>query len=264
MATVKLARTVAGPPDGFPVLLLHGSPTDRRVWAPQIAELASAGYRVIAADLRGHGESPLGERPSTPETMAVDVFALLDELGIARFVVGGFSYGGWVAMEILRQSPQRVAGLLLISTGAQADTAKEKAMRPTQAQAIRRDGLNPDGYRERVLTPETLRTRPDAWEGARETMAAVSVEGRARAVEGMAARRDFRPLLPSVRVPTLVIVGADDPITPPALAKEIHRLVPGSFLQEVEGASHLVTLEAPGIVSQAILNWLAFSGFAPE
>jgi 3-oxoadipate enol-lactonase len=264
MATVKLARTVDGPAGGQPVIFLHGSPADRRVWAPQIAELAAAGFRVVAVDLRGHGESPLGEGPATPETMARDVLALADELGILRFVVGGFSYGGWVALEILRQTPERVAGLLLVSTGAQPDTEKEKAMRPSQAQAIRRDGLNPDGYRDRVLTPETLRTRPDVWEGARETMAAVSVEGRARAVEGMAARRDFRPMLSSVRVPTLVIVGADDPITPPALAKEIHRLVPGSFLQEVEGASHLVTLEAPGIVSQAILNWLAFSGLAPQ
>jgi len=260
----KLAWEVDGPPEGLPLVLLHGSPTDRRVWAPQMAELASAGYRVVAADLRGHGQSPLGEGPSTPEAMAQDVLTLADELDLRSFVLGGFSYGGWVAFEVLRQAPARLAGLLLVSTGAQPDTPKERAARPAQAQAVRRDGVNPDGYRDRVLTPETLRSRPEVWAAAREAMASVSAEGRARAIEGMALRRDARPLLPGVKVPTLVIVGAEDPVTPPAEAKEIHRLVPGSFLQEVEGASHLVTLEAPGIVSQAILNWLAFSGLAPD
>ncbi len=260
MSPVKLAATPVGPPSGSPVILLHGSPTDHRVWAPQIADLAASGYRVVAPDLRGHGQSPLGQGPATVEVMADDVLAMADELKFDRFVLGGFSFGGWIAFEIMRVNPARVSGLLLVSTGAEPDAKKFKALRPEQAAALRRDGFKVEGYRERVLTEETLRSRPEVWEEAARTLAAVSVEGRARTIESMAMRPDFRPVLPSIRVPTLVIVGAEDPITPPALSRQIHHAVPGAFLQVVEGASHLVTLEAPGVVSQAILNWLAFSG----
>ena len=257
---VRLARSTQGPERGTPIVLLHGSPTDRSVWAPQAKELAAAGYRVTAADLRGHGESPLGEGPTSLEAMAGDVLALADELQLARFVLGGFSYGGWVSMELVRSRPERVAALLLVSTGAQPDSAKDKAMRPQQAAEIRAHGIKVDGYAERVLTRDTLVSRPEVWAAARATMSAVSAEGRARAIEAMALRPDFRATLPDVRVPALVVAGAEDPITPPALAKEMHKLIPGAFLQIVEGASHLVTLEAPGIVTQSVLNWLAFSG----
>jgi pimeloyl-ACP methyl ester carboxylesterase len=260
MAAVRLAHRDEGPREGRPIVLLHGSPTDRRIWAPQAKDLAAAGYRVVTADLRGHGESPLGDKPTSLATYADDVMALVNELDLEAFVLGGFSYGGWVAMEIVHAHAGRVAGLLLVSTGAQPDTAKEAAMRPAQAAEIRAHGVKLDGYAERILTRETLARRPDVWSALRASMAAVSAEGRARAVEAMAGRPDFRKVLPEVSVPALVIAGAEDPITPPALAKEMHRLIPGCFMQIVEGASHGVTLEAPGIVTQSILNWLAFSG----
>ncbi len=260
MSPVGLAHSDEGPRTGTPFILLHGSPTDRHVWDAHVPDLVSAGFRVIRPDFRGHGESPLGESISTVEVMAADVLALAHELRAPRFLLGGFSFGGWVAMEIVRAHPGRVLGLLLVSTGARPDTEKEKAVRPQQAAQLRRDGVRVDGYRERVLTPDTLRSRPDVWLAARRSMASVSTEGRARAVEGMAFRPDFRPLLKGVHVPALVIAGAEDPITPPELARELHDLIPGSFLQIVEGASHLVTLEAPGIVSQSVANWLQFSG----
>lgn len=260
VAAVRLAHSESGPAGATPVILLHGSPTDRRIWAPQAADLAAAGFRVVRPDLRGHGASPLGEGPSTVEAMAADVWAMADELAIAGFVLGGLSFGGWVAMEMVRERPERILGLVLADTGAQPDTPKERAARPEQAARIRREGLQVDAYRERLLTEATLKERPDVWAAARASMAAVSAEGRARAVEGMAARPDFRPTLSKLKLPALVIVGAEDPVTPPALAREIHALIRGSFLQEVEGASHLSTLEAPGVVSQAILNWMAFEG----
>ena len=259
MAPARLAHSDEGPRGGTPFFLLHGSPTDRHVWDGQVGDLVSAGLRVVRPDLRGHGESPLGDGPSTVEAMADDVLALADDLGIPRFLLGGFSFGGWVSMEIVRAHPERVLGLLLVSTGARPDTPKEKAGRGQQAAQLRGEGIRVDGYRDRVLTQDTLRNRPEVWQAARNSMAAVSAEGRARAVEGMGSRSDFRPVLKGVRIPALVVAGAEDPVTPPELAREIHGLIPGSFLQVVEGASHFVTLEAPGIVSQAISNWLRFS-----
>lgn len=259
MSPVRLAHSDEGPAGGTPFLLLHGSPSDRHIWDPQVGDLVSGGFRVIRPDFRGHGESPLGEGPSTVEVMAEDVLGLADALRAPRFVLGGFSFGGWVAMEIVRRVPDRVLGLLLVSTGARPDTDTQKGMRPQQADQLRRDGIRLEGYRDRVLRPDTLRSRPDVWQAARRSMGSVSAEGRARAVEGMASRGDLRPALKGVGIPALVIGGAEDPITPPELSRELNSLIPGSFLQIVEGASHFVTLEAPGIVGQSISNWLQFS-----
>jgi 3-oxoadipate enol-lactonase len=263
VSPVRLAHTEAGPKAGRPAVLLHGSPTDRHIWDPQARDLAAAGYRVIAADLRGHGGSPLGAGPTSIAAYAEDVEALADALELGPFILGGFSYGGWVAMEIVRTRPERVAALVLVSTGAQPDPPKEAAGRPAQAAEIRAHGIKLDGYAERLLTRETLAVRPEVWTALRASMAAVSPEGRARAVEAMAHRADYRKVLPAIAVPALVIAGAEDPITPPSLTKEMHRLIPGCFMQIVEGASHGVTLEAPGIVTQSILNWLAFNGLDP-
>lgn len=259
MSVVRLAHSDEGPRGGTAFLLLHGSPTDRHVWDPQVGDLVAAGFRVIRPDLRGHGASPPGEGPSTVEAMAEDVLALADQLKVPRFLLGGFSFGGWVAMKMVWEHPDRLEGLLLVSTGARADSPRERAARPAQARELRRDGLQVDAYRDRVLTPETISKRPEVWDQAKRSMAAVSVEGRARAIEGMATRPDFRAVLRGVKLPALVLGGAEDPITPPELAREMHELIPGSFLQVVERASHFVTLEAPGIVSQSISNWLQFS-----
>lgn len=260
MTAARLARTVMGPDGSLPIVLLHGSPTNRWVWAPQANDLASAGFRVVLPDLRGHGETPVADGPATVEAVAGDVFALADELGIERFVIGGFSWGGFVALEMVREQPGRILGLLLVATRAEADTEKERAAKLESAAALRRDGMRVDGYRGRVFAEDTLRARPKLWDDARRMMLSVPAEGRARALEGIAARPDFRPMLPQIKVPTLVIVGADDPITPPEFSKEMQKRIPGAFLQEVEGASHFVTLEAPGVVSAAILNWMAFNG----
>lgn len=260
MKPVHLARTVMGPEEGVPAILLHGSPTNRWVWAPQANELASAGFRVVLPDLRGHGETPIADGPATVQAVAGDVFALADELGIKRFVIGGFSWGGFVALEMVLEQPGRILGLLLVATRAESDTEKERAAKLESAATLRREGLKVDGYRDRLFTEETLRARPKLWEDARRMMLSVPAEGRARAMEGIAERPDFSPMLPQIKAPTLVIVGAEDPITSPAFSKEMQKRIPGAFLQEVEGASHFVTLEAPGVVSQAILNWLAFSG----
>lgn len=261
---VRLARSLIGPSGGLPVILLHGSPTNRWVWAPQANELALAGFRVVLPDLRGHGETPVAEGLATVEAVAGDVFAMADELGMRQFVLGGFSWGGFVAFEMVREQPERILGLLFVSTRAEGDSERERSAKLESAAALRREGLRVDGYRDRVLSEETLRTRPKLWDDVRRMMLSVPAEGRAQALEGTAQRPDFRPLLPQIRVPTLVIVGAEDPITPPEFSKEMHKHIPGAFLQEVEGASHFVTLEAPGVVSQAILNWLTFVGVEPH
>jgi len=259
-----LAHDEAGPRDARPVVLLHGSPVDRRMWRPQLDELASEGYRVLAPDLRGHGRSPLPAGPWTLEDCAADVLALADRLGLERFVLGGLSVGGMVALAAVEAAPRRVEGLLLAATRADADRPEERERRMEVARGIRaRGGEDAAPFVDRVFTPPTVDGRPELVAAFRRMAEGTPAEGRALMLDAIARRKDRRGLLGAVRCPALVIVGAEDPITPVSDARAIHEGVAGSFLQVVEGASHLVNMEAPGVFNRAVVNWLMFSGLEP-
>lgn len=260
MAPVRLARTVLGPAGGPTVILLHGSPINRWMWRPQADELVGAGYRVVLPDLRGHGESPVVGEASTMERCAADVFSMADELGIDRFVLGGLSFGGMVALEMVTSRPERVAALLLAATVAEPETERSRKHRLEYAEQVRREGMAVDVARllPKCFTQETLASRPALAEDVRKLMMTTPVEGRVNAIAGIVERRDYRPLLGAIRAPTLVLVGAEDVVTPAEQNKEIHKRIPGAFLQELEGAGHLCNMEAPGTFNQAMMNWLTF------
>lgn len=254
----------SGPSDARAVVLLHGSPLDRRMWRPQLEELSAEGYRVIAPDLRGHGGSPLPDGPWTLEDCAADVLALADGLGLERFVLGGLSVGGMVALAAYEAAPGRVEGLLLAATRADGDLPSERDRRLEAAKRVRAaGGEDPAPFVERVFTPPTVASRPELVAAFREMVGATPVEGRARLLEAVAGRKDRIPLLEAARCPTLVVVGSEDPITPVEKSRAMHAAVAGSFLQVVEGASHLVNMEAPGVFNRAVANWLLFAQLEP-
>jgi pimeloyl-ACP methyl ester carboxylesterase len=265
MAVVELAFEEHGPLEARAIVLLHGSPADRRMWAPQAGDFAASGYRVVLPDLRGHGQSPPGEEEVSLSLLGQDVFALATKLGLEGFVVGGLSTGAIVAAQMALAHPGRIEALLLAAARLDADSPEERARRLTYAREIRRAGIRGDAGAmiPRVLTPETIASRPELVEQVRSMMEATSVEGRVQTLVAVTNRPDLRGRLGEIKAPLLVIVGTEDPITPPSSAKDIHRRVQGAFFQEVVGASHLVNMEAPGVFNQAVLNWLAFSGLEP-
>lgn len=265
MGVVELAFDEHGPHGACALVLLHGSPADRRMWAPQAGEFAASGYRVILPDLRGHGQSPQGETEVSVALLGEDVFALATELGLDEFVVGGLSTGALVAAQMALTHPGRIKGLLLAAARLDADSPEERARRLAYAAEVRRAGLpgDVDAMLPRVLTSETIASRPELVKQVRSMMEATSVEARVQTLVAVTNRADLRNRLGEIKAPTLVIVGTEDSITPPSSAKEIHRRVQGAFFQEVVGASHLVNMEAPGVFNQAVLNWLAFSGLEP-
>ncbi len=261
---VELAFAETGPPGARAIVLLHGSPLDHRMWEPQLKELSAEGYRVVAPDLRGHGASPLPDGPWTLEECAADVLALADRLGIERFVLGGLSVGGQVALAAVEAAPARVEGLVLAATRADADLPEERRRKVEAARAVAAAGREEAGpFVNNVFTPATVAGRPEVVAQFRTMVEETPPLGRARLLEAVGNRKDRRPLLPSIRCPALSIGGAEDPITPQAHARAIHEAVPGSFLQVVEGASHLVNLEAPGVFNRAVANWLMFAELDP-
>jgi pimeloyl-ACP methyl ester carboxylesterase len=248
-----------GPSSGLPVLLVHGHPFDRTLWAPQAVALAEAGHRAITPDLRGYGRSSVTPGKVLLADFADDLAALLDHLGIERAVVGGVSMGGQISMEFQRRHPRRVRALVLSDTSAPAETAEGKEFRNRLADRLLAEGM--EGYADevidRMLAAYNVAAMPDVAARVLGMMRATDPRGAAAALRGRAERPDYRDTLAAVTAPVLIVVGADDVFTPVADAEAIHRLVPHATLTVVEKAGHLPGAEQPGSFNTALLDFLA-------
>ncbi|HEX8920737.1 MAG TPA: alpha/beta fold hydrolase [Pyrinomonadaceae bacterium] len=252
---IEMAYTDDG--SGAVVVLLHGYPFNRTMWREQ-SEALKAKYRVITPDLRGLGETPHANEPATIAEMARDVAALLDELGIGRVALGGLSMGGYVALAFYRRFPLRVRALILADTRPQSDTEQAQRNREEQAQKILAEGIQTiaDDFLKKVLTSATLSEKPETAARVREMILKTDPQGAANALRAMAARPDQTAFLEEILAPTLILVGSEDQLTPPADAELMRREIRGSRLELIEGASHLSNLERPAEFNRALLDFL--------
>ncbi|WP_125263740.1 alpha/beta fold hydrolase [Streptomyces alboflavus] len=247
------------PGQGVPLVLVHGHPFDRSLWDPQVRALADT-RRVITFDLRGYGASaaPEGEA-NAPVTdfgdFARDLLALLDHLGVARCALGGVSMGGQIVMDACARFPERIAGVLLADTSPATDTEAGKAFRRETAERLLAEGMK--GYAEEVLHKMAAPYNEEAAAHVLRMMLAASPEGAAAALRARAERPDYRPVLPGVTVPALVVVGRDDTYTPVVDAEAMHAVLPDSRLCVIERAAHLPNLERPQEFNAAVQDWLA-------
>ncbi|BCL29453.1 alpha/beta fold hydrolase [Streptomyces aurantiacus] len=238
----------------LPLVLIHGHPFDHTMWAPQVAAF-SPGRRVIVPDLRGYGASPVVPGITPLSVFAEDVAALLDDLRVPEFVLGGLSMGGQIVMECYRLFPGRVRGLLLADTFPAAETPAGRKSRNTMADRLLREGMA--GYADEVLFKMVAPyARPDVAAHVRRMMTGTPAEGAAAALRGRAERPDYRELLTRIDVPTLVVVGEDDEYTPVEQAKAMHEAIPGSALHVVRAAAHLPNLEQPQEFNEALAGLL--------
>jgi 3-oxoadipate enol-lactonase len=244
---------------GKVLVLVHGHPFDRSMWTPQVTEFAGAGWRVITPDLRGYGQSTVVPGVTLLDTFANDIAALLDHLGVDRFVLGGLSMGGQIVMECYRQFPERIRALLLADTFPQAETVAGRKVRNDVADQLLRDGMR--GYADEMLpkmmAAYNVAAMPSVAAHVSAMMAGTAPEGAAAALRGRAERRDYRTLLDGVSVPTLIVVGRDDEFTPVSDAQDIHARVRDSSLAVIEQAGHLPNLEQPRQVNAVLHSFLA-------
>lgn len=239
----------------LPLVLIHGHPFDHTMWAPQMAAF-SPGRRVIVPDLRGYGASPVVPGITPLSVFAEDVAALLDDLRVPEFVLGGLSMGGQIVMECYRLFPGRVRGLLLADTFPAAETPAGRKSRNAMADRLLREGMT--GYADEVLFKMVAPyARPEVAAHVRRMMTGTPAEGAAAALRGRAERPDYRELLTRIGVPTLVVVGEDDEYTPVEDAQAMHEAIAGSALQVVRGAAHLPNLERPAEFNEALAGLLA-------
>jgi 3-oxoadipate enol-lactonase len=242
---------------GPAVVLIHGYPFNRSMWAEQVSALADS-YRVVTLDLRGHGESESSTGASTMKLMAQDVVSLMDELRIDRAVIGGLSMGGYVTLAFYQLFAERVEKLLLADTRAQADTEEAKATRADQVQQIQADGMTGivNAMLPKLLSPETVSKQPEIVKRVRDMMMHTSPEGAIGALRGMAEREDQTERLSQINVPTLIVVGKEDPITPVADSQKMHERIAGSQLVVIENASHVSNIEQPEQFNRALKDFL--------
>ncbi|KOV79341.1 alpha/beta fold hydrolase [Nocardia sp. NRRL S-836] len=236
------------------LVLVHGHPFDRTMWRPQVEHFSTEGWRVVAADLRGYGESTVVPGVTPLSAFAQDVVGLLDHLGVERFVLGGLSMGGQIVLECQRLFGDRIRGLLLADTFAQGETPEGKAARNAMADRLLSEGMA--GYADEVLTkmvaPHNVEALPEVADHVARMMRDAPPEGAAAALRGRAERPDYTDLLGTIAVPTLVVVGSDDEFTPVADAEYMHQRIPGSALVVVHGAAHMPNLERPEAFNKAL------------
>ncbi|HUK63933.1 MAG TPA: alpha/beta fold hydrolase [Dongiaceae bacterium] len=252
--SAELAVDVRG--DGVAVLFVHGFPFDRTLWRHQLAALTR--YRRIAPDLRGVGESRGTSDEYSMARYAEDLAGLLDALDVRRAVVCGLSMGGYIAFEMVRRYPERVRALMLCDTRASADAEDARRRRDELAALAGRDGPGAVGERliPNLLGAATRAERPEVQEQLLAMSRRYSVPGMAGALRAMRDRPDSTRDLPKITVPTLVMVGAEDPTSPPAVMKTMADAIPGARYVVVPAAGHASPLEQPLASSRAMADFL--------
>jgi 3-oxoadipate enol-lactonase len=256
LGNIVLAYDAGG--SGRPLLLVHGYPLNRTTWRPQLDKLTDAA-RVIAPDLRGHGESNIPDEPYSVDRLADDLVELLDELGLAEpVVVGGLSMGGYVALAFYRRHQERVAGLILAATRAGADSEAGKANRD-KAMALAREkgvGAIADSMLPKMLAPETYQSHPDLVQHVRHIMAETPLNGVIGDLTAMRDRPDSTELLGGILEPVLVLHGQEDQLIPPSEAEAAFARLPNARLALVPRAGHLVNLEQPEAFDAEVRTFL--------
>ena len=241
---------------GLPIVFLHAFPLNRTMWAPQENALSSQ-FRIITIDLRGHGESDAPLWRYTLEQSADDVRVLLDHLSIRRAVFVGLSMGGYILFAFYRKYADRVNGLVLADTRAQADTPEGKHGRFLMAQTAYKEGPSAiaDLMIPKLLSPMSIQTKLDLVQHVRVMIKGNQISGIAGDLMAMADRPDSVTLLSQITCPTQIIVGDLDQATPPSDAELLANRISNARLAIIPQAAHLANLEQPEAFNRIVASF---------
>jgi len=243
--------------EGPAIVLLHPFPVDHEFWLP-VAERLATRYRVVLPDLRGHGDSGIGEGPATMEKHAADIARVMDASEIGRAPLVGVSIGGYALFEFWRNHRDRVAALGLCNTKAGADSPEARAGRLQAANDVLERGTEPffQSMIPKVLAKTTREMRPDLVDGALRMMRKMSPEDVAQVQRGMAVRPDSMETLKTIDVPTLLVTGDEDAMTGVNEAELMRRHISGSQMRVIPKASHYSPWEQPEETAKLLRQFL--------
>ncbi len=251
----EIAYRVLG--EGPPVVLLHPFPANHEFWLP-VAQALATRYRVILHDLRGHGDSEVGEGPATMDKHSADIARVMDDADIGRAPLVGVSIGGYALFEFWRRHRGRVAALGLCNTKAPADSAEARAARLQAANDVLERGTEPffESMIPRLLGQTTRETRPDLVAGVLNMMRKMSPEDIAQVQRGMAERPDSVDVLKTINVPTLLVTGGEDILTGANEAELMRQHISGSQLRVIAKAGHYSPWEQPEEAGRLLRQFL--------
>lgn len=251
-ATIRLAHDEAG--EGDALVLIHGHPFDRSLWAPQLAHFSKR-FRVIVPDLRGYGASPVVPGTVLMRELAQDVAALLDERGVERAALVGLSMGGLVAMELAIADPKRWWALALVATTAEPVNDDERRARLELAERVEREGATVlvAQMQERLFGPAC---EPETAARVLEVMRATDPHGAAAALRGRARRPDYRPALAQLRIPSFVCAGTADGYSTPEITRALIECLHDPEVRLLPDVGHLPNLEHPSEFNSALEAFL--------
>ncbi|MGH9992603.1 MAG: alpha/beta fold hydrolase [Nitrososphaera sp.] len=244
----------------MPIVLIHGFPFNSEMWKGQTQMLQDnkKHLRIITYDLRGHGKSDVGDGQYTIELFVDDFIALLDYLKLTKAILCGFSMGGYIALRAIERNPDRFSALVLCDTMSAADSTEAKVRRANTIKQIKREGVErfADGFLKAVFAPQTFDAKPDIIDEIKRTILSNSPLGICGALLAMAGRTDTTEGLSKINVPTLVLVGEHDAVTPPSAAKTMHERIPNSKLYLIDNAGHMSNLENPNVFDEHLTKFL--------
>jgi 3-oxoadipate enol-lactonase len=243
--------------NGQPVVLLHPFPCNHECWHP-VATALESHYRLILPDLRGHGDSEIGEGPASMQKHACDIARVLDAADVGKAVFIGCSIGGYILFEFWRRFRGRVTALALCDTRPQSDTAEARSSRLKSAAAVLEQGTEPfiESMIPKLMGRTTITTRPDLVAGARAMMRKMSAEDVNQVLGGMAARPDSVADLKSINVPTVIVIGDEDVLSPVADGDLMRQNITGSELKVIPKAGHYAPWEQPEAVGMVLRQFL--------
>ena len=254
---ITMNYTERGLPQGLPVVFIHGFPFSHSMWEPQMKALPN-NIRAVTYDVRGHGESDVADSIYTIELFVDDLIALLDHLSIERAVLCGLSMGGYIALRAFERHAERFKALILCNTRTEADTNEGKVKRSASIRTVKAEGVAAfaDGFVKAVFAEKTFQANPSAVEMIRALIKRNSPLGICGTLIALAARTDTTAVLPSIRIPTLILVGAEDKLTPPSASESMRDRIAKSEMHVIPNAAHMSNLENPEEFNAHLIHFL--------
>jgi 3-oxoadipate enol-lactonase len=253
---IQLSYDDLGPREGQPIVFIHGHPFNRSMWDEQVAYFKDQ-YRLILPDLRGYGETEVTGPRIMLDEMALDIAHLLEELRIDRAVFCGLSMGGQIVLDFYRLFPQKARAIIIVDSDARGETPESRANRLATAEDILVHGMvrHTEETIHKYIAASSMKNNK-IYDPLYKMMVNTTPAGAAAAHRGRADRRDHIPILASIGVPALVIVGSEDFFTPLPIAAIMGDGIPGCCLVSMEGAGHLPNMEVPEVFNETLASFL--------
>ena len=242
----------------IPLIFIHGFPFDKSSWQPQMAYFKHT-HRVIAYDIRGFGASTAGTEKASIALFADDLVRFMDRLEIEKAIVCGLSMGGYILLNAVKRFPNRFEAVILADTQCIADSEELRAKRKQTILEIGEKGLQnfADGFIKNVFTPASLNDKNGLVKGIKNTILSTKTETITATLFALAERDEACTSLKEMNVPTLILCGREDKVTPVAQSEGLHREIAESTLHIIENAAHLPNLEQPIEFNKHITNFIS-------